>query len=186
MFKGKYHWGYVCDFDDKEGYYEARYEDGDIEEYDKEQMKSIRHRPNNWQIQAAMAETRFERVQAVYDKTESAYNPPYKFTGGYAHAIEVIEMGPFEMAYQGYKYANVVIDEKTGKVMEYRGLLKDEQYRDTWSRAGSNKYGQLFQGCGRNADGTQQIEGTNACHWIPRAKVPRGKKVTYVETVVDI
>ena len=149
-------------------------------------MKNIRHRPNNWQIQAAMAETRFERVQAVYDKTESTYKPPSKFTGGYAHAIEVIEMGAFEMAYQGYKYANVVIDEETGKVMEYRDLLKDERYRETWSRAGSNEYGRLFQGCGKNADGTQRIVGTNVLHWIPRSKVPKGKKVTYARTVVDI
>ena len=62
MFKDKYHQGYICDFDDKEGYYKARYEDGDIEEYDEDQMKNILHRPNNWNIRAAMAKTRFERV----------------------------------------------------------------------------------------------------------------------------
>ena len=49
-----------------------------------------------------------------------------------------------------------------------------------------NDFGRLFQGCEKNADGTQQIEGTNECHWIPRTKVPRGKKVTYARTVVDI
>ena len=92
------------------------------------------------------------------------------------------------MPYQGYKYANVVIDEKSGKAMEYRDLLKHKKYKykDTWTTAGSNEYGRLLQGCGRNADGTQRITGTNVCHWIPRSKVPKHKKVTYARYVVDI
>ena len=43
-------------------------------------------------------------------------------------------------------------------------------------KAASNEYGRLFQGCGRNEDGSQQIEGTNACHWIKKNQVPKGKQ----------
>ena len=81
---------------------------------------------------------------------------------------------------------NAVIDKETGKAMEYCDLIKDERHKETWNRAGANEYGRLFQGVGKNEDGTQRVKGTNTCHWIPRSKVPRGKKVTYARTVVDI
>jgi hypothetical protein len=70
--------------------------------------------------------------------------------------------------------------------MEYKDLLKDPKYREDWSRAAANEFGHLFNGVGKNADGTQRIVGTNTCHWIKRSQVPRGKKVTYAPTVVAI
>jgi hypothetical protein len=70
--------------------------------------------------------------------------------------------------------------------MEYKDLLKDPKYREDWSRAGANKFGRLFNGVGKNKDGTQRIVGTNTCHLIKRSQVPRGKKVTYARTVVAI
>jgi len=164
MFNNKYYRGYICDFDDKEGYYKVKYEDGDIAEYNEVEIEGMRHKPDKNNIILAMAATRFERVQEEYSKTKSSYTPPSQFSAGYAHAIDFIEMGMSTMPYQGYKYANVVIDEESGKPLEYRDLLKHEKYKDTWTTAGSNEYGRLFQGCGRNADGTQRITGTNACH----------------------
>ena len=79
-----------------------------------------------------------------------------------------------------------MIDEETGKVMEYWDLLKDEWYREIWSRAGTNKYGRLFQAAGTNSNGAQRVKGTNTCHWIPKSAVPKNKEVTYALTVVDI
>lgn len=70
--------------------------------------------------------------------------------------------------------------------MEYHDLLEDERYKETWSRAGSNEYGRLFQGVGKNEDGTQYVTGTNTYHWIPQSKVPKGKRVTYARTMVVI
>lgn len=95
-------------------------------------------------------------------------------------------MGLTETPYQGYKYANRVIDQESGKAMEYKDLLNHDRYKETWSRAGVNEYGRLFQGCGKNKDRTQQMEETNTCHQIPQSKVPTGKKVTYARIVVDI
>jgi hypothetical protein len=57
---------------------------------------------------------------------------------------------------QEYKYrANAVIDEETGKSMEYKDLLKDPKHREDWSRAAANEFGRLFNGVGKNKDGTQ-------------------------------
>ena len=46
--------------------------------------------------------------------------------------------------FKGYKYANELIDEENVKAMEYWDLLKDERYRESWSRAGANEYQRLF------------------------------------------
>ena len=75
----------------------------------------------------ALAATRYERTELAYSKTQSCYSPPSQFTAGYAHAVEFLEMqeARSQTPYQGYKYADVVIDEETGKGIEYRDLLKD-------------------------------------------------------------
>jgi hypothetical protein len=70
--------------------------------------------------------------------------------------------------------------------MEYRDLLKDPKHREDWSRAGSDEFGRLFNGVGKNKDGTQRVVGTNTCHWIKQSQVPRGKKATYARSVVAI
>ena len=38
------HRGYICDFDKKEGYYKVKYQDGDTEEYNKEEIGTITKR----------------------------------------------------------------------------------------------------------------------------------------------
>ena len=144
------------------------------------------HKPDYNNIREAMAATRYERAEAEYAKIKSSYNPPSRFSAGYAKAIDYIEMQTYTMPYQGYKYANVVVDEETGDVLEYRDLLKHEKYKDTWTIAGANEYGRLFQGVGKQEDGTQRVKGTDACHWISKSQVPKHKKVTYARYVVDI
>ena len=101
-------------------------------------------------------------------------------------ALEAVNKGFGTIGDQNYKYANVVIDEETGDVMNLKKLLKHPKYTETWTRAAANKYGRLFQECGRNEDGSQRIEGTNACHWIRRNQVPKGKRVSYNIEVADI
>ena len=69
-----------------------------------------------------MATTRYERAEAAYSKTQSCYSPPSKFTAGYGYVIKFLEMqeAGSQAPYQEYKYADVVIDEETGKALEYR------------------------------------------------------------------
>ena len=182
LFGSKYHRGYICDFDNKERYYKVRYEDGDSGEYDESKIATMLHKPDKNNMRQALAATRYEREEAAYVKTQSAYTPPSKFSARYAKAMAQIEMN----LCNGIAYANVVVDEEFGKAMEYQDLLKDERYREVWSKAGVKEYGRLFQGYGKNKDGTKENEGTDTYHWIPRSQVPRGKKLTYARTVVDI
>ena len=87
---------------------------------------------------------------------------------------------------QNYHYANAVIDKETGDVMNLKKLLKHPKYMEVWTRAAANEYGRLFQGCGRNDDGTQRVVGTNACHWIRKNQIPKGKTATYNQAVASV
>ena len=60
----KWYHGYICDFDRNEGYYKIKYEDGDIEECDREEIATMLHKPNNNNIIQALAATWYERVEA--------------------------------------------------------------------------------------------------------------------------
>ena len=55
---------------------------------------------------------------------------------------------------QDYKWTNVAIDKETGDIMDLKKLLKHPKYTETWTRAASNEYGRLSQGCGTKKDGT--------------------------------
>ena len=65
-FKGesKYHRGTIRSFDENEGYYEVKYEDGDEEEHDAEEIKTLLHKPDTRNMFQALAATRYERVEA--------------------------------------------------------------------------------------------------------------------------
>jgi hypothetical protein len=115
------------------------------------------------------------------------------FSNGYGEAVAILEYqggkaDAFIPDQQEYKYrACAVIDEETGKSMEYRDLLKDPKHRETWSRAAANEFGRLFDGVSKNVDGTQRVNGTNnTCHRIKKSQVPKGKRVTYTRTVVAV
>ena len=183
------HRGIITDFDTAVGYYKVRYEDTDTEEYDEEQIGMMRHKPNYTNIAQALSATRHERVEAEYMNTQASFNIPTKFSNGYSRAIEVIEATQHlneGLLFQGYKYANSVIDEETGRALEYRHLIQDPKYKKVWNEAGCKEFGRLFQGYGKNANGTKIAEGTNTCHWIRKNLIPAKKKVTYARTVVDI
>ena len=88
--------------------------------------------------------------------------------------------------FQGYKYANAVLDEESGHMLELRDLLKHPKHSKIWTIAACKEYGRLFQGYGKNADGTKIAEGTNTCHWCPKSQVPKHKKATYAQYIVDV
>jgi hypothetical protein len=192
IFEGGIHQGYICSFDTKEGSYKIKCRDGDIEEVDTDEVTRMLKKPNKTAMAQALSETRFDRIHAQYCKTEEQMPIASKFSNGFGKAVAILDyLGGKEDAFipdkQEYKYrANAVIDEDTGMSMEYRDLLRDPKHREDWSRAAENEFGRLFNGAGKNKDGTQRVVGTNTCHWIKRSQVPRGKKVTYTRTVVAI
>ena len=53
-------------------------------------------------------------------------------------------------------------------------------------RSSANEFGKLMKGTGCNADGTQQVKGSDTFHFIHMKDVPTGKKVTYAQFCCDI
>jgi hypothetical protein len=105
------------------------------------------------------------------------------FSNGYGKAVAILEYqggkaDAFIPDQQEYKYqACAVINEEIGKSMEYRDLLKDPKHRETWSRAAANEHGRLFNGVGKNADGTQRVKGTNTCHCYKNHRYQQEKEL---------
>ena len=65
-------------------------------------------------------------------------------------------------------------------------LFKHPKYTETWSRAESNEYERLFQGCGTTKDGTKQVEGTNTCQYIRKDQILKDKITMYNRSVADV
>jgi hypothetical protein len=73
------------------------------------------------------------------------------------------------------EFANAVMDDETGDMLEYRQLIKRPKFRDTWSKAFGKEIGRLAQG----QKGI--VEGTNAIFFKSMDEVPpeRRKDITY-------
>lgn len=75
-------------------------------------------------------------------------------------------------------FANTILDPDSGKELEYRHLIKMDKYKEVWSASFARELYQLAQG-------NETIKGTDTIFFIPRSKVPPGRKVTYGRIVVD-
>jgi hypothetical protein len=75
-------------------------------------------------------------------------------------------------------FLGTIIDEDTGKMLEYRHLVKNNSMRKVWEYSFLNKIGRLFQGiC--------NLKGTNTCFFIRKDQVPLDKRPTYGRIVCN-
>jgi hypothetical protein len=64
------------------------------------------------------------------------------------------------------KIAGAVLDPTTGDLMEYRHLMKREEYREVWRKAAAKEFGKLTQGI------PGVVEGTNTFFFVPYEAIP--------------
>ena len=78
--------------------------------------------------------------------------------------------------------ANSVLDQETGKLLEYRQLLKHERFKEVWNRSAADEFGRLAQGIGG------RIKGTDTIRFIHKHEIPadRFRDVTYIKFVCTI
>ena len=76
--------------------------------------------------------------------------------------------------------ACAIVDEHTGKSLEFRHLIKMPKYKNIWNNSMSNEIGRLAQGNSR-------VQGTNTMFSITYENIllDRRKDVTYARIVVD-
>ena len=61
---------------------------------------------------------------------------------------------------------NAVLNEETGKLMEYRHIMKNPKYRQLYATSCNKELGRLAQGMPGKA------EGTNAIYFIYKSYIP--------------
>ena len=71
--------------------------------------------------------------------------------------------------------ALAVMDKATGKMLNYRQLLRHPNYNADWTLSSANEFGRLANGVGG------RVKGTNTITFIPKTSIPpnRRKDVTY-------
>ena len=86
------------------------------------------------------------------------------------------------VAQQRQESANSVLDFDTGKLLEYRQLLRDPKQKEIWTKAGANEFGRIAQGVGG------RIDGTNTIFFVHKHEIPqdRLKDVTYIKFVTSV
>ena len=75
---------------------------------------------------------------------------------------------------------NAIYHPKTGEIMTYRKLIKDESTRDTWTRSFANELGRLSNGVGDRIP-----TGTGTIHYIKYDNMPKDRFATYGKIVCE-
>ena len=77
--------------------------------------------------------------------------------------------------------AFAVIDETTGKALEYKDLINIQEHKELWTTSYANELGRLTQGI-------RDIPGTNTMFFIHKDEIPqdRRKDITYGRIVVTL
>jgi hypothetical protein len=75
-----------------------------------------------------------------------------------------------------------VLDQETGKLLEYRQLLKHPKFQEVWSRSAADEFGRLAQGI------KGRVKATDTIRFIHKHEIPedRFKDVTYIKFVCSI
>jgi hypothetical protein len=78
--------------------------------------------------------------------------------------------------------ALAVLDKSTGKLLNYRQLLRHPVYQGDWTISSANEFGRLAQGVGG------RIKGTDTIRFIRKSDIPqdRRKDVTYGRFVCNV
>ena len=136
LFNKKYWKGRVLRFNPKRDYYTVQYDDNDEEELTHAEVKAYLIPPvqgEYWTAQQS-GRQRSKRIEKV------------SFTRGYAGAAKALSHTPTwselnKQSEQEYKhFANTVIDEETGRRLEYRHLIKHPKFKDDWLKSGANEF----------------------------------------------
>lgn len=78
--------------------------------------------------------------------------------------------------------AMAVMDEDSGKMLNYRQLMRHPKFKRAWSKSSANEFGRLAQGVGG------RVKGTDTMRFIREIEVPkqRRKDVTYGSFVCNV
>ena len=124
----------ITRYNPKTSYYTVRYNDNDEEELTHQEITAYLIPPakQEYWTEQQSGRRRSKRIKKI------------KFTRGYAgavHALEPTWYNLHEQSEQEYKhFANTVIDEETGRRLEYRHLIEHPTFKNDWLKSRANKF----------------------------------------------
>ena len=84
---------------------------------------------------------------------------------------------------------NLVLEQETGKQINYEQLRKHPRLQETWNKSFSNEMGRLCQGFGKGPDGKgKRIAGKNKFFVIKFEDIPKDRlnKICYTSVVCEV
>ena len=112
--------------------------------YDEDEYTTINNRPRRSQrVRAHKIKPNNDRITFL-EKNETADIPALTIKSRRAIGLGGADMHLqlYEWCYDKY-FANAIIDEETGKSLEYQYLVQMEKYQDTWTTSFANELGRL-------------------------------------------
>ena len=104
-----------------------------------------------------------------------------QLTSKYGNVVRHLVQTQLEEAYnlkEQALFVGAILDQDTGKKMEYRDLQKHDKYKTIWKKNFTKELAQLAQGL-------REIGGTNTIFFIKHTDLPKHKTVTYRRIVVN-
>ena len=184
FFNGTHYEGEIIKYHPKEELYSVRYSDGDQEDFTAAEIK----------VHKKIKQSHSQQQQLSVDDLRRAMTATLLHKCRYYHKCHQINrLGPFNCHAQAYRLnsrpnkvitahkallvralkAGCIWDDSLKKWLNLEELLKhpDPQVRETWRKSAGKELGSLFQGF-------RGTKGMDACQFIPKHEVPKGKKVT--------
>ena len=118
-------------------------------------------------------------IEETKNVTSTNSNPVHHAGFGQSAKHLLLEESKQQHAYSSEGgHINAILDETTGKTLEYKQLRQMKKYKSVWEKSFTKELDQLAQGkCG--------FEGTDTIFFIRRKNIPPKRKITYGRIVVD-
>ena len=148
--------GEVIGYNDNNGYYKIKYEDGDLEEYDTADMSKY-----------------YKHLQK-YSSTPNALSTLKQYDTNFNY-----NLFPIVKRHQALAAGGTIWDPTLQKMAHYRDYIvhPNPKMQQRWIQGGENEFGRLFSGYG-------EVEGMNVCEWVQWDAIPKDKVVTYARYTV--
>ena len=134
LFNKEYWKAKVIRYNTKPNYYTVQYDNNDEEELTHEEIDAYLIPPDKgeyWTEQQS-GRQRSKRIEKI------------KFTRRYAGAVRALHPTWYNLhkqSEQEYKHlTSTVIDEETGRRLEYRHLIEHPKFQDNWQKSGANEF----------------------------------------------
>ena len=131
--------------------------------------------PNSTHLRSRVAIVNYDIDPSIIPSIK-VKTPQRKYAQGSAaenHAFQLWQLqAKMHASLPDEGFSRAIIDNETGKSLDFCHLIKMDKYRNIWMKSFANELGSLAQGI-------RDVPGTDTIDFIPHSDVPFGTTVTY-------